>query len=249
VHVKIAVISDIHGNVVALEAVLESIARSGADLIVCLGDVATLGPSPAAAVEAVQRAGCAVVMGNHDAALLDPDAIRAHTTAPVIHASVDWCRRQLAEAEFEAIRRFEPRLVVPVGRGRSILFVHGSPRSMTEDVLSTTPPEALDEMLAGVDAMTVACGHTHLPMVRRHRSTLIVNAGSVGLPFEAYVGSSGGAPTVLAHAEYATIDVLAASDGAAAVTLHRVELDRGALRAAALESDLPLRGALVAAYS
>jgi diadenosine tetraphosphatase ApaH/serine/threonine PP2A family protein phosphatase len=188
-------------------------------------------------------------MGNHDAALLEPETIRAHAAAPVIHESVAWCRRQLASAELELIGRYQPRLTIPAGAGRSILFVHATPRSMTEDMLSTTTAEALDAMLATTDATVVVGGHTHLPMLRRHRSTLLVNPGSVGLPFAAYVGPAGGAPTVLAHAEYATIDVPGASDGGISVTFRRVDLDRGAMRAAALASDLPLRGALAAAYS
>ena len=90
----------------------------------------------------------------------------------------------------------------------------------------------------------MACGHTHVQMLRQHRGTLVVNPGSVGLPFKEYV--SGRAPTVLAHAEYATIE---AADGRVSVSLHRLPLDVSALREAVQASDVPLRDLLIQQYS
>ena len=102
------------------------------------------------------------------------------------------------------------------------------------------------EMLRGHDAADVlAGGHTHVQMLRQHDGRLIINAGSVGMPFAAFVG--GGPPTVLPHAEYATLD---ASDGAISVALHRLPLDRAELReSVAAASDHPMRDMLIAAYS
>jgi hypothetical protein len=89
----------------------------------------------------------------------------------------------------------------------------------------------------------MAGGHTHLQMLRQHRGTLLVNPGSLGLPFETF--ASGGPPTILPHAEYATIDSAAGSVG---VTLHRVPLDRGALVTQTEGWDNPLRDYLLAQY-
>src|SRR5438552_16833646 len=92
---RIALISDLHGNLVALRAALEHIARSRVDVIVCLGDVATLGPAPEQVMEQLARLGCPCILGNHDEFLLNPDLIHSYTEIPLIVASVDACRASL----------------------------------------------------------------------------------------------------------------------------------------------------------
>ncbi len=241
---RIALISDLHGNLLALEAVLEDIARTGADRIVCLGDAATLGPSPHEVLARLREIGCACVLGNHDAFMLDPGLIRTYTEAPIIVASVDWCRAQLRPDEFAFIRTFQPTIDVPLDGGASLLLYHGTPRSHMEDLVATTPPERVDEMLAGRRATVLAGGHTHVQMLRQHRGLLLVNPGSVGQPFEEY--AAGGPPKVMAHAEYATVE---ARHGGVDVRLRRVALDRRALRDAAAGSDCPLGPALAAQYA
>jgi predicted phosphodiesterase len=121
---------------------------------------------------------------------------------------------------------------------------HGSPRSITEDLLATTSAETLDEALGAHKAAVIAAGHTHLQMLRQHRGTLVVNPGSVGMPFKEYV--AGRAPTVLRHAEYATVE---AANGHLHVSLHRVALDREALIASVRGSDVPLKDTLLAQYA
>jgi predicted phosphodiesterase len=98
-------------------------------------------------------------------------------------------------------------------------------------------------MLSGHDAMIVASGHTHIQMLRQHRGRLLVNPGSVGLPFREHV--AGAVPSVMAHAEYAIVD---ASRSQLSVELHRIELDRRALREALSSSDLPLGDMLIRQY-
>jgi diadenosine tetraphosphatase ApaH/serine/threonine PP2A family protein phosphatase len=88
-----------------------------------------------------------------------------------------------------------------------------------------------------------AGGHTHVQMLRQHRGMLVVNPGSVGMPFERYVG--GGPPTILPHAEWACVD---ASASQLSVSLHRVAVDPAALRRAALASDNPLAPMLASQY-
>jgi len=90
----------------------------------------------------------------------------------------------------------------------------------------------------------LAGGHTHVQMLRQHRGSLLVNPGSVGLPFREYVG--GGVPTILDHAEYATVEV---RDGVVSVQLHRVPLDRTELRRAASDCPKGLRGFLRQQYA
>lgn len=241
---RVALLSDLHGNALALDAVLADATRAGVDRVVCLGDVATLGPRPHEVLARLAAIGCDCIVGNHDAFLLDAELIRRYTEAPPVVAAVDWCRAELSPAELDFVRTFRDQLVVPLDGGATLLCYHGTPRSNMEDLLATTPPADVDAMLAGHGATVMAGGHTHLPMLRQHRNTLLVNPGSVGLPFVA--AAAAGPPTVLAHANYAIVS--AAPDGALDVQLRRVPLDRRALREQAAACDFPLRDYLVAQY-
>jgi predicted phosphodiesterase len=182
-------------------------------------------------------------MGNHDAFLLDPALIHTYTEAPVIVEAVDWCRAALPGNDLDYLRGFRPSLEIALDESSTLLLYHGSPRSHMEDVLSTTPADDLDRMLGGRAATVMAGGHTHVQMLRQHRGTLVVNPGSVGMPFKEYV--AGGPPTILAHAEYATVESVR---GNVEVTLRRVPLERRALREAAAACDFPLRDTLVEQY-
>jgi putative phosphoesterase len=236
---KIALISDLHGNEVALDAVLASIRRGGADQIACLGDVATLGVRPREVLGRLRDLGCLCIMGNHDEFLLEPHMVHDYSEAPIVAAAVDWCRDRLSGDELAFVRGFERRREVDLGTAKLLLF-HGSPRSHMENLLATTPPDELDELLGGETATVMAGGHTHLQLLRQHRGALLVNPGSVGMPFREFV--NGRAPKLLPHAEYATVE---AGPGGVNVTLHRVDLDRRQLRASAADSDNPLAASLM----
>jgi putative phosphoesterase len=240
---KIALISDLHGNEVALDAVLASIRRGGADRIICLGDVATLGVRPREVLGRLRDLGCLCIMGNHDEFLLEPHMVHDYSEAPVVAAAVDWCRDRLDAGELDFVRTFERKREIDLGGEARLLVFHGSPRSHMENLLATTPPDELDELLAGASATVMAGGHTHVQMLRQHRGALLVNPGSVGMPFREFV--DGRAPTLMAHAEYATVE---AGDGVG-VTLHRVELDRKRLRASVEGSDNPLAPSLQEEWS
>jgi putative phosphoesterase len=241
---RIALISDIHSNVVALRAVLADIQRAGIDQIVCLGDVANLGPEPNAVIEILAELDCPCIQGNHDEFLLDPRLVHAYSQSRRVIASVDWNRNRLSGAELGFLRGFEQSREFALGSNSKLYVFHGSPRSNSEDLLATTPPDALDEMLAGRAATVMAGGHTHIQMLRQHHGHLLVNPGSVGMAFKDHV--NGGVPTILSHAEYALV---AEAGGAIEVSLHRVPLDREKLRRANSQSDHPLRDFLVQQYS
>ena len=241
---RVALISDLHANEVALKAVLEDIERLGVDQIICLGDVATLGPRPNSIIQTLRDLKCPCILGNHDAFMLDPALIHTYTEAPVIVEAVDWCRDALSADELDFLRAFQPSLQITLEAQSTLLLFHGSPRSHMEDLLATTPPDDLDRMLHGHHATVMAGGHTHIQMLRQHRGTLLVNPGSVGLPFKEYV--AGQTPTLLHHAEYATVEAVG---GAVNVSLRRVALDKTQLRAAAEASDNPLRGMLLQQYA
>lgn len=241
---RVALISDLHANEVALRAVLADVARVGCDEIICLGDVATLGPSPNVVIAMLRDFRCRSILGNHDAFMLEPDLIHTYTEVPVVVDAVEWCRERLSEDELGYLRTFAPSLEIPLDGSSTLVLFHGTLRSHMEDLLATTPPDEVDAMLQGRRGTVMAGGHTHLQMLRQHRGTLIVNPGSVGLPFKEHV--SGRAPTLLGHAEYATIEATA---GGVGVQLRRVPVDKRAMAAAIGATDNPLREALLHEYA
>jgi predicted phosphodiesterase len=121
---------------------------------------------------------------------------------------------------------------------------HGSPRSNVEDLLASTPAHVVDEMLGGRIGAVMAGGHTHIQMLRQHHGCLLINPGSVGMPFKDYV--EGKSPTILSHAEYAIVQEAGSN---VEVSLRRISLDRDKLRAAQQHSDHPLREYLLRQYS
>jgi predicted phosphodiesterase len=237
--VRVALISDLHANEMALEAVLTDADRAGYDQLVCLGDVATLGPRPSQVLSRLRDLGCRNILGNHDEFMLDSGLIHTYSESPLIVASVQATRTALPEDAIAFIREFERTIALD-----RILLYHGTPRSNMEDLLMTTPLERVDEMLDGKRALVFAGGHTHLQMLRQHRGMLIVNSGSLGMPFREY--ASGGPPVVLAHAEYAIVDV---RGDHVSVDLRRVALDRHGLASQVEGWNNPLAASLRAMYS
>ena len=166
---RVALISDLHANEPALEAVLRDTRVQGVDQVVCLGDVATLGPRPDEILARLRDLGCVCILGNHDEFLFDEALIHNHTEAPVIIDSVDWCRSRVSAADLDFVRGFHRTWELPLEGETSLFLFHGSARSNMEDLLATTPPELVDEMLAGRRAAVLAGGHTHVQMLRQHR--------------------------------------------------------------------------------
>jgi predicted phosphodiesterase len=227
--VKTALIADIHGNLVALEAVLADADRRKVDRIVCLGDVAATGPQPREAVELIAELGCAVVQGNTDEWLLRPaqqEQPEDEDTERILEID-SWGREQLAPEHLELIAAYRP--VVEL---EDLLGYHGSPLSNTDSILPGTPEPELARMLRGHDAAVMAGGHTHVLMLRPYGRSVVVNPGSVGMPFE-HIGD--GRFRNPPWAEYAI-----ASRGK--VEFRRVPVDVRAVTSAALESGMPHAG-------
>jgi diadenosine tetraphosphatase ApaH/serine/threonine PP2A family protein phosphatase len=183
-------------------------------------------------------------MGNHDDFLLDENLIRQYTEAPIVVDSVDWCRALLSTAEIDFVRGFQRTLEVPLDGDGTLFLFHGSVRSNMEDLLATTPPDRVDEMLAGRHATVLSGGHTHVQMLRQHRGMLIVNPGSVGMPFKEF--AAGAQPTLLPGAEYAIVE---STRRGVSVILRRVPVEKKALRNQVADSTLPLAVNLRAAYA
>ena len=235
---RLALISDLHGNELALEAVLAD-ARGDYDQLVCLGDVATLGPRPSAVLARLRDLSCPCILGNHDEFMLDEKLIYSYSEFPPVIASVNATRAALSADELAFLGTFTRTLALG-----DVFLYHGTPRSNTEDLLAVTPQERVDEMLDGKRALVLAGGHTHLQMLRNHRGMLLVNPGSLGLPFREQ--PAGGPPVILSHAEYAIVDVHVAG---VRVDLRRVALDRRGLAAQLDGWDDPLAPSLRELYT
>ncbi len=125
---RVALISDIHGNFVALKTVLAEVEAAKPDRIVCLGDVFALGPQPVECAAAMVDLGCPVVMGNTDAALLDmPPGVEAAPDDEKmrrINERFAWCAQQLAQEGLKFVRTFKPTVEVLLDDEVTLLCVH-----------------------------------------------------------------------------------------------------------------------------
>ncbi len=185
----VAAIYDVHGNLPALEAVLADLQSINPDLIVVGGDVVA-GPMPAEVLDrlaALSESIC-FVRGNADREVLaaygdgrDADATDAadpaERTAAFAASKIDRAHRDL-------LASFAERLVVEVEGVGQVLSCHGSPRSDEEIVTAATTEGRLREILAGVDQDLVVCRHTHAQFDRRVGAKSVVNAGSIGMPYQ-----------------------------------------------------------------
>src|SRR5262245_35647099 len=186
---RIAVISDMHGNCVALDAVLADLERDPADQVVCLGDAIQGGPQPAEVVARLRELACPVVMGNADAWLLTGEEtgnepISAERLAKLNEVRV-WSLAQLSVEDRAFIAGFQATVSIPLNPSRNLLCFHGSPDSFDEIILPETPEEKFQEVLGAYIPHILTGGHTHLQQLRRlgASESFFFNPGSVGLAY------------------------------------------------------------------
>jgi putative phosphoesterase len=202
---RIAFISDIHGNFTALQAVLADIKSQSIDQIICLGDTVTLGPQPLEVLAALKELNCVYIKGNHDAATLDPERSLEYDIASHLIPDLQWCKSKLSQDDLQFIDSFKPMHEVHLGHDIHILAFHGSPLSSTDIIQATTPNEQLDVYFNGQKANIFIGGHSHIQMVRRYDSKLILNSGSVGNAFK-FAYTPGKPVYLLPWAEYMIIE-------------------------------------------
>lgn len=180
---RVAVLADVHGNLPALEAVLDELADERVDAVVSAGDVVS-GPFPAESLAALRALEVPVlwVRGNADRGCLEAD------TADV-HPDDAWAAARLDDDALAFLATLAPSVVVAVDGLGPVRVCHGSPRS-DEEILTTLSPDArVREALGGVAEIIVVGGHVHRQQDRRAVGRRLVNAGSVGMPYEGRPGA------------------------------------------------------------
>jgi predicted phosphodiesterase len=181
---KLAVISDIHANLEAFEAVLAE--AQGLDIL-CLGDLVDYGANPNEVVEMVRREGIRAVMGNHDWAAVSGDTSPFNPKAAM---SSIWTRAHLTSQNLEFIRTLVPELRIPFEMGEAY-FTHGSPDDrLWEYVDPGTHSDLFGHYLSKLGARLIGLGHTHIPYVWKEDGKVVFNPGSVGQPRDGNPNSS-----------------------------------------------------------
>lgn len=188
---RLALLSDVHGNLAALEAVRDAIKKEKPDVTMIAGDLVMNGPEPGATVEvlrAMEAEGAIVVQGNTDIAVADADYAAAFPWLPdgvsdAVRAVAEWTHDALDDDQLGWLRRLPAERRVRIN-GALILATHASPGSQTSGFDRDLDPSTTLERLARTDARVICCGHTHLPEIREFGFQVIVNAGSAGYVFD-----------------------------------------------------------------
>ena len=245
---RIAIIADIHGNALALDAVLGDLERGGYDQLVCLGDAIQGGPQPAVVVDRLRVLGCPVVLGNADAYLLSDEETGDEPTGDARRRrrseTRDWSLARLAEADRAFIAAFPMAVTVDLPDGLRLRCAHGTPRSFDEVLLPDAPDAAFVASLAPDGRTLHTGGHTHVQFVRHFPDrTFFFNPGSVGLAWRH--GQPEGILYADPWAEYAVLDI---AGGRVDLSFRRVPFDVAAYRTIIAASGTPHAAALLAQY-
>jgi predicted phosphodiesterase len=228
---RIALLADVHGNLSALDAVLDDIATTGgADVLLALGDLAMLGPQPAEVIDRLRETGCVAIQGNTDIwynqTLAEDFAAQDERLAWIIRYA-HWARPLLGEERVRYLLELPFSWQADLGGGERLLAVHGSPRRIDEPIHPESPPALLDEVLSGVSASVVAFGHTHRAMVHKHNGVTLVNPGTLGNQIP---------PDRDARATYGLVTW---ETGRLEVVLRRLAYDASATLAAVVDRQMP----------
>ncbi len=218
---RVGVISDIHGNRLALDAVVEDLRREPVDALVCLGDAVQGGPQPAEVVGRLRALGCPVVMGNADAWLVSGTLENPNEEVTAEQEAVrQWSLSRLSAEDVDFIRGFKPTVELQLEGGRRLLCFHGSPTSFDDLIFADTPEEEFQRLLGAYAGAIMCGGHTHAQQTRRIGDYFFFNPGSVGLPFNRHLPED--AFRIDPWADYA---VLTSEDDRISLDLRRVSYD------------------------
>jgi putative phosphoesterase len=182
---RVAALYDIHGNLPALDAVLQDVRQARVDQVVIGGDV-VLGPMPRETLDCLLNLKIPVryIEGNCDREVLAQIAGTGSTNLPEqVRENIRWVAQQLRLEDERVLASWPKTLSLEIRELGEVLFCHATPRNDTEIFTRLTREVQLRPVFQGVDASLVVCGHTHMQFDRMISSVRVVNAGSVGMPF------------------------------------------------------------------
>jgi putative phosphoesterase len=181
---RVAAIYDIHGNLPALEAVLEEIRRDKVDQIVVGGDVIP-GPMPRETLARLFSLDIPVrfIQGNGEVAVLEEMAGGGPGVPEQFREVIRWNARQLRPEDQRLLASWPKTIRLNMNGLGDVLFCHATPRNENEVFVRSTPEDVLLPIFGGLEAAIVVCGHTHMQFDRTIGNVRVVNAGSVGMPF------------------------------------------------------------------
>jgi predicted phosphodiesterase len=247
---RIAIISDIHGNCIGLDAVLNDLQRARVDQLVCLGDAIQGGPQPALVAARLRELGQPVVMGNADAWLLTGEESGQEKIPNERHRKMnavrDWSLSQLSPVDRAYIQSFRPTVEIPFETGGALLCFHGSPASFDDVILPDISHEELNKTLGAQAGRVMAGGHTHIQFMRRigKDGRFFFNPGSAGFAYSHHQPDEGFQADP--WAEYA---ILTIEGEALALEFRRVPFDVAALLEVYRSSGRPHAEGAIAQYS
>jgi putative phosphoesterase len=182
-----AFISDIHGNLPALQAAVADAKKKGAARIICAGDITGYGPFPSEVCGYLQKNRIASISGNYDCKVLDVISNGKSAVAQLQkkkRAVVTWTARHLEDTARHYLAGLPQNLGQELPDGLKLLIVHGSLASNDDDIYPSITAAGLASKLRGVCPDILVCGHTHIPFVKKVGDILVVNCGSAGHPVD-----------------------------------------------------------------
>ncbi len=197
---KIAAISDIHGNIYSLMKVLEDIDEQKVDLVVCLGDLVGYGPHPNEVIALIKRREIPCIKGNYDASVVDGGFTFIRDTS-INSFSLPWAVEEVRSSNKYYLSQLPTKLDYDFN-GVKVRFTHGSPNKINEYLFEDG--ENTKKIMQEISEDVLVCAHTHIPSYKKFGDKIFINVGSVGKP---KIGRPNATYALIEIKEDKTIDV------------------------------------------
>jgi len=218
--VRVAVISDTHGNCLALDAALADMRQNAFDQLVCLGDIVQGGAQPAETLKRLRGLKCSIVMGNADAWLLNAERDILEPISKEQREVRAWTISKLTRDDLDFLRALRLTVEINLDDKQRLVCFHGSPQSYDDVLLPETSKEDWNRLLGKFAPAYMAGGHTHTQQVRRVGEGLFFNPGSVGVVYDYHL------PNDQFHTDpWAEYAILSYEEGRMSLSFHRVAYD------------------------
>ncbi|MBE6053470.1 MAG: metallophosphoesterase family protein [Clostridium sartagoforme] len=175
---KVAAISDIHGNIYSLMKVLEDIDDQKVDLIICLGDLVGYGPHPNEVIALIKRREIPCIKGNYDASVVDEGFTFIRDTS-INSFSLPWAVEEVRASNKYYLSQLPTELNYDIN-GVKIKFTHGSPNNISEYLFENA--DNTQKVMEEIEEDVLVCAHTHIPSYKKFDNKTFINTGSVGKP-------------------------------------------------------------------